>query len=1291
MQFANWVDFKDSTNERAELLPFIGLADADQEEQSAIAEKLTRFLQQRAENSDSSIDLLVVPRVKGSTLDIAQEAGRVALLKMTRTPIFESVRRTHSLSSDAVFCVNDTLGLLALSEGLWRYLGEFVHAPEFPKEDFDMLMECATQTGGQVVSGSFIGIGQWLQFHQYAVPTEVAEIENLIACLKFKLPAAPLLGDFHELIAAPEDSPFHLSEQQRGLIRSLIEETTQGRMSLLRHLCTSAYTDLDAPSRRQEAARLLEDFWSTDKAADLGTVLHDLLDWHLETAEPQIAARQLKLLLATAVIIDLGLTADKHTRTIAGFDFYQPNHALLTAPQVRERFEAYLVESNLAEPDFASLAAYLLLAFAAPEFLIADTPEQLTLGKPGWVVVTQAVTLIEMSAPGTARSMSFSAIKNFSHLLPISEEQRVLHELTAVAPVINWAVLNGIVTYTVDKDYDQQTFTVAAEYFERYMEALHQSENGLSAIPPDRRELARQALLKVMPAGEYLEAPTWRFTSVASLKERSWTDLLQLFSISGLLINIADFASMETKNQDLAISELARLRLSILDLYMSDDLIVDGRLNNAFFIQEGDNSPADAFLRLAELPPAIPAFEQAFAEYYAALQKSLAAVLKIAICSLPEDERTFLTNSYVTLHTVRPGVNTLNPFQETQAQRDEAKGRYGIILCGEQGKEVRSYELFSLRGICRRNVQLAERFKQSGVLNDTPSLSFTGKSTDFQTKRHEQAWPIDATAYLKGDAPRPDMTSSVVVEKLWYMQMDLGSISSVSMFFTQNLSRLVALILEYHPVATRKSLYDALNTQTDLQKWRKQSEEFETFLLDVIVPFKKCIEDIRSGEDPRVAEGIGGCILDGLAIVGLLVGLGTQVASVITKTASTTAKALSIARASVRLVVALLNPLDGLATLALKGSKLAVRGVLFISDKGVSAISTATRQLRRLTGGAQSYDLIKAARRFDLVAGEAGELANVIALQRNSDLYALNQRVGGAWGPRLKTFSWAKLSPFKLFFPAKPHSYTRAYVKKAISLAKSKLDNAIALLADTQDENIKSVLKHVFGSDSEAVFKHLASNLRDMRRDLDSVTLANMSFRRGDPGALAALRPAAYKRWRAGIDTGAELKGNAKKFMDIFPEELDQHYRVSNYDDYRISDTLIHEMAHGAPDTLDLYYGETLRGAVPADYDVVGLVELARDAHKADPRNLSNPHFRMAHPPGFVELETTLASKPSIIRKHPALYNAESISLAVALLDQLETNRFTFGFNISAIGTAVKNTDVGQFVFGPVLINLAKL
>jgi hypothetical protein len=278
-------------------------------------------------------------------------------------------------------------------------------------------------------------------------------------------------------------------------------------------------------------------------------------------------------------------------------------------------------------------------------------------------------------------------------------------------------------------------------------------------------------------------------------------------------------------------------------------------------------------------------------------------------------------------------------------------------------------------------------------------------------------------------------------------------------------------------------------------------------------------------------------------------------------------------------------------------------------------------------------------------------------------------------------------NPFKR---AKPFSYPRGYRKKAIPHAKRKIDNTIQLISEAQNDDVRSVIKHVFGSNSNEAIEHITKNLRSMRKDLDSVTLDNMIFRPPGTDALAALQPEAYKRWQTAVRSNTKLDVNNRTFLVMYPDNLDEYYEVVKYDDARMGDVIVHEISHGAPDTLDFYYGETFKQAAPAEYNAVGLLEFARNPRKAHPKNLANPHHQQAILKYFEEFEATFASHQKIVQEHPALLNADSYTLAVALIDQYQTSPVTFKFNLSVIDNSIKNTAAGEFLAGPLLLSLAK-
>ncbi|TKJ75173.1 hypothetical protein PspCFBP13508_03750 [Pseudomonas sp. CFBP13508] len=1241
-----------------------------------------------------------MPRVVGSSFDERCEPARNVFKEIINAPAFLQLLRKHSYADDMQLGVNTESRLFIVYDSEFeshRFSVAFdSEETSVFSEELDMLAELAEDTGGVIYSGEVIGIEQWLNFHGYNLPTTLGETRVLIEWLVFELPEPPILGDYHELLHADQSSPFHLSIAERHVITQTVHELTRGATSLLQAVAFANFNLIPAQDIREHADKFLQNFLRRKTARALGVTLHERLGWHLEADDSAVRDRQLDEIVLAALIIDMQLRSDQPL--LAGYDFYQPANSARSAAEVRILFEQHLVDVGLSEAHNAPLAAHLLLAGAAPELLIAQIPPGLTLDKPGWVTARQTAAVIEHLAPGSCRAMTFAQIKAFSELTGVSTDLDKLYEAVAIPAVVDWAVLNGVISYRSAKDYDNAAVIKATAYFSRYMQALAQSETGLSATPPDRRKIALQALEKVMPAGPYLEQKAFKIKYLSSFEERSWLEGLKAAHPAGILSEFWDLLASTTGNNEYAINGLLRLRLSILDLYLSGDLVENGKLSDKFKPRDNFRAPAGAFARLGELQSPSQLFDQAFDGYYRNVREGLSSLIKMAITQMPEDDRLALTRGKTTLYTVRKEVNPLNPNQETQIQRDEAHGRYGIILCCGNGDQIRAYELFTLRGVCRERPDLALKLQSTGLIHQRPTLSYTGSKYDFQDKNKASQWPLDYAAYREGSESRPGMTSKVVVEKLWQLQLDATDVRAVALFFSAQLDAIAECVLDNHPVASRDELYAALDVRNGLEEWRTTRETIENLAINVIVPFKQCVEDIRSGRTDRVSEGIGGCVLDGLSVIGLLVGLGASAASILAKTGSTTLKLLKVAKAVARAAVSLANPLDGVPALARKGFQLARRGVVFAGASALDAAHTASVQLKRLMHGADGHDWIRLSPTRDVYqatwrGGDAlGEGVDIAVLERNQDWHALNIRTGGAWGPRLKLLDLGNFAPLKrLFGRFKPFSYTRGYLKKAIPVARSKLDNSISALMElSSNDDIPAVLRHVFGNDSDEVVEHVSKHLRAMRRDLESISFSNVTFRPHQPGVIASLSPPAYKRWKTALRTGKTIDESAGKFLSIYPDNLDEFYKLSRYDDGSVADVLIHEMSHGGPDTLDLYYGQVYPDLYHAEFDAVGLLELARDARKAHPDNLINPHHALAYRPGFVQFDQMKAGLPKLVQDHPALANAESYMLAVSLLDQAHTRPAILSFNIKTIEYAVSKTAAGKFLKGPLLLNLAK-
>jgi hypothetical protein len=1232
-----------------------------------------------AQNSAKvSLQDLFIPVIVGSTFDEAYEPARIALEKLIKSEDFSLAIKLQAYPASARIGVDAKETFFAIVEDGRDEI------PIAKDDETNMLAAFAKNTGGYIYSGNVVSIEQWLAFEGLNLPQTLGEIKQLISYLNFELPAAPASGNYHELANAEADSPFHLSSSARDTIKEVIQDATQGTTSLLQKVTYAGFKLTPAAQKREHADKILTGILRSDSARSIGQKLHERLAWHLETADESVRNRQLSELMVAALIVSMATPQDH--LPLAGYDPYQPSNATRHAAQVREDLEQHLVAQGMIDSGNSPLAAHLLLAGSAPEFLIPDIPAELTLEKPGWVVIAQAVALIEQASPGSSRLMTFAQIKAFADLPPMSQEQDELHAAAGFIPAINWAVLNGVIEYRAEKDYDNATLVKAAEHFERYMEALSQSETGLSTAPPERKKVALEALKKVMPDGSYLEQKAFYIKYLDSFKDRSWLEALKAGSPVSIFSELYDLLVSTTDHSEFATNKLLRLRFSVLDLYLSGDLIEKGTLTQRFEQKSAFKPPAGAFNRLSELPSPGLLFDRAFDTYYQGVREGLSSIIRMAIANMPEDDRRALTNSNVTLYTVRKEVNPLNPQEETQFARDEAIGRYGIILCCKSGETLRAYELFTLRGLCRERPELAALLRSSEIIHSRPTISFTGSKYDFQQKNKALEWPLDFAAYREGSEPREGETSSVVVEKLWHLYPDATDFRPVSLFFSRQTNAIAECILNNHPVASRDELYASLNVPTELEEWRTSKEAVERLAINVIVPFKQCIEDISSGRTDRVSEGIGGCVLDGLSVLGLLIGLGSTAASILAKTGSTTLKILKISKAVARAALSLVNPLDGVPTLLRKGLRLTLRGLLFVGENSLTAVSSATKQLKKLSGSVQSNELIKAVQSSDAKIGtwqrsdDINELVEIAAHQRNGGWHACHHKTGSPWGPRLKHFKLFDFSPLRrLINRFKPQSYTKIYIKKAIPVAKSKLDNSLHLLGDADSElDVRRVLKCLFGTDSDEAIAHLAQKLRVMRKDLDAFTMSNISFKRTNVNAVAALHVPDYKRWKRAVTNKTLAKESIKRFIKVYPDHLDELYRAAKYDESRVADVLIHEMSHGGPGTFDLYYGKSLNRV---EFDIASLIDLARNPRMADP-SFSNPH-RLVDRSKFTNLDefaSARASLPPLIQKHPAFYNADSYEVAVSLLHQIKSDPHGFAVNMTTIETALANPALNEFI-----------
>lgn len=1183
--------------------------------------------------------------VEGSSLYETQAHFFHILGKMKKKEAFTAILKQVSVPDDNPAFI-DAAGRIFVALA-FDFIDITSHVKKEPTllDDLSVIAEGAKLTGNCVCWDNFLFVEQWLEFHGYPLPANIAQTENLIAFLKLQLPSSPPLGNYWAPLMAPSESALRLTTENKHAIAELINELTAGKTSLLEYISFKNISAITREQMKGSAEKMLQNILRRDSAKMLGRKIHEHLGWQMITDDEAANDEHLALLALAALIINFDPSAGEQRNMVAGYDLYQPSNLGRTAEDVLSDIEDHLIAHVGIPPYVAPLAAHILLAGTAPELLIKNLSSDVLVGTPGWITLCRAVSIVEINEPGASRSMTHSELLEVSAIAPLNPSHALLLDSLAMYPILDWAVMNGFVKHNAQGEYDEDRFKWALSRYNAYAEALAQSIDALASPLPSRREITLNELHRELPKGDYLEEDTLRKEVYTNVFER-------------------------------IIDGKKYVDYSIADLHMSGDLIMNGKLSSRLELNGKQPEASKTLNYLHNLKPIAPQFEQAFDQYYKQLTKGLATTIKLALSHLPEHDRLFITQGLVKCYTVRKSYW----MNETLNDPVAIRGRYGVIISSEYKGQIRAYELFTLRGECRYRPDLVRLLIANNLINAIPSVA----STASHEKVEALQWPLDIEAYMEGRSARSDQHSRIVVEKLCDVVPDQQYInptptSQTVTFFIPQVDEVAYLLLKYNPIATREELYASAKGVTKMEQERARDEALKTALIDMIVPFKKCIEDISSGDEKRIADGVTGCILDGLALIGGLIGISGKIASIAAKSGSLTSKVLSIVKVSSSFAVSMFNPLDGAPSLIHGGARLFRKGVMQLSKHGADAIHVATYQVRRLTGSAQSYDLIKAANRSDVVPGMWKSIENgsdsisLLAIKRQDSWYALNLSTGKPWGNKLGNFLSGDAAHLPLKARLFPTNYVRSVMIDALPGARNKAKSALSMLDNLEEaSDVKFITKTFLGTDTADGLKSYRASLESMSNDLQKISIDNINIKSSLPDdmAMASLSQANYKAW-------AGAPSNNEKFINMYTSRICGYYKETGFSTSAMSDALLHEISHGKPHTFDYAYaGRQLENrAKPGDVDVRELMNLSKGRESLDrSSNLMGAHIGELF-------------KPGVNIRNPAATNADSIMMTTSLLDQLATNKPGFQSNVAKLRQMLSEAGPGR-ITQPVLLNV---
>jgi hypothetical protein len=911
------------------------LTSGDERQRMAITEALTNAL------ADEDIhqtlawpwDRLAVSCVPNSAFHEVHHSSALLLSRMIRQPDFMNIRAEQFIHGHASFHVDQEGRLYYVREDISSFsrpgdvteqvtnrffarvdiTAHITDVAEF-KQNLALLAKMATLVGGFISSNDRIAVGQWLRFHNLPLPTDEESTKALIDLLNFAvMPDLPDTGNYWELLSAPENSPFELTKSKRAIIRDISAQLTGNEMPLAEYFGASlvlenAGSDKQPQSLEYRLQRLISDARLLDET---GQNYMDALGWFTDESGPKASKQFVEQLLIAAMLLDLDPEIDTANTTLAGFNLYASAHVQRRPFDVRNDLEAHLIQRFKLDKLIAPLVAELALAGMAPEYLVRELPPSLKVGTPGWVTLCQAVGLAESIVPGCSRRMTYEHLLGFSPISGLTPQLNDLHAMAGVDPVVTWALMNGLVQRDADGNLSLETINKGIEAYNEHVETLSAALDAINKPIPRRKALALKELTSYVPACD----PNERL-----VKHRG--------SGGG-----------------------GGRKVSVLDLYMSDQLHTQdwGRLRGRDIYQE--------FPRLKNLYPVAELYETAVHNHYNKLIFGLSTTIRYAFSQMEKSDKRFIEHGRLAIYRVEAYKQHIYAGSIPEATR-ERTGRYGVIICAEyQGTLIRCFELFPLRSECRSAPELREKIGQYLFTYEQD-----GTRGNFVEDNGIVDAPLDLEAYFENAAPRSDTKSSVFVRKIGEFDSashPTHSSKPMAYFNAERIKAISDLIARQHPFLTESELADMGRDSTEQELASQKFDDIFNTLLNLIIPFKECIEGLSSGVPARQRDAIASCVMDAALVAFVFASVPAQVGKAIGKSATLATKLLSASRIGTRTVVSLLNPLDGIPTLIKGGVKLIGRGAIKLAGHTAAAAHIVRAQLYRLTG-AHSYNLLHA-------------------------------------------------------------------------------------------------------------------------------------------------------------------------------------------------------------------------------------------------------------------------------------------------------------------------------------------
>lgn len=642
--------------------------------------------------------------------------------------------------------------------------------------------------------GEQLSIGWYLREHQQHVPQNLEQLSNFIDVTANPLPQPPSAGNYWGALAAP-------GSDQRTQLQDRVATEAAGASSG-NSLFKTFHDTHGASVAGLTAAETLDAMISSPALQALGQKLKDSLPGASASGSPEQLAM-------AALVLELDPQAGSQRGVVAGYDLYQPANQGVHPAVVVERLAQHLVSQGKVPAEMAPAAARLLLAGAAPAFLVADVPANLVLGSATWARLQAAVETAEFWAPGIAAHTGFQAFMTRADYAPISDNEAIVHGVAQAHALIEWGVAQGRIARKDDNAYTQAEVAGLRDAFNDELHGLKKAQQQLGATMPTRRNIALQELKQAYGATDSFEVRN---------------------------IRISNIDASESDEH------------SLLEIYMA------GKMDRIPKGERYDFQLGNRVASVKPLPDIDQQFNSQFDEYFRNLKQGVATVVTHQLSQLPLEDRQTIASGKVEFFSLRKAGEAQANGEESSAEEQAAKARHGLLMRVESKidpygsdrdrKNIRHvyYEVFPLQGVIRRRDDLPRYLPNPAPRRADPE--------NFETRQAQGVglW-VDYEAYERGTQPKHGTYSHGLLTepvKGPYLP-EVGQVGNANAAVHANPRfNTIANAISDYLLHDRDGMKAAAKGMTEVEKEEAGIQAGFDFVTGLI-PFKRAIENAAKG------------------------------------------------------------------------------------------------------------------------------------------------------------------------------------------------------------------------------------------------------------------------------------------------------------------------------------------------------------------------------------------------------------------------------------------------------------